>query len=198
MSLSPRRSSKSTTNGTLKPSGATGGGQIGYNQQIGQWLLGVEADINAIDADTRRVGGRIPTTSIRGFSQAADLSWMATLRARMGLAVDRALIYATGGVALGGWDANMHMTSGGVDAVFHNSSTEGGWVVGGGLEYALSPKWTLKAEYLFADFGQAKGASIFPPPNNPNFIQSHGVDLTTQIARVGVNYQLGPTYLPLK
>jgi opacity protein-like surface antigen len=73
------------------------------------------------------------------------------------------------------------------------SETVGGWVVGGGFEYAFSQSWSLKAEYLhvelsrgFADYeiNHAGNTGV----TNRVFVHS---DQTLQIARVGLNYKFG-------
>jgi outer membrane immunogenic protein len=175
------------TNRTLSFDGFTGGIQLGFNRQTGSLVWGIEADINGVSAETSHAGGAISGTTITGFTQFAELSWVATVRGRLGYAMNRTLVYATGGVAFGDWDVNMHMTSSGVDAVFHNSSIRTGWVVGAGVEHDLGNGLSLKGEYLYADFGDVTGTSAFPPPNFSGFSHDHSVDLTTHILRVGIN-----------
>ena len=69
------------------------------------------------------------------------------------------------------------------------SDTKVGWTVGGGLEWAWSRDWSVKAEYLYLDFGSVSAAgTIF----NPGFVGyanaiSTSTDLTAQVARLGVN-----------
>ena len=77
----------------------------------------------------------------------------------------------------------------GSTARFRESEWKLGWVIGGGIEYALSDTWSVNAEYLYADFGNIDGDSIFPPPANPNFTHNHEVDLTAQIVRAGISYR---------
>jgi outer membrane immunogenic protein len=70
---------------------------------------------------------------------------MSTIRVRAGFAVNRALIYATGGVAftdVKGWTAALPFGGG----------SEPGWTGGGGVEFAMTDSWTVKAEYLYAKF----------------------------------------------
>lgn len=179
---------KNSTEGTLEPKGFIGGVQAGFNQQHGSWLWGIEVDLSTVRAEANLVGGPIAGTSITSFSQHAELSWMATVRGRLGMTFDRLLVYGTAGVAFGHWDVNMHMTSG-PDAVFQESAVRTGWVVGGGLEYAFDRNWSLKGEYLYAKFGDLNGSSVFPPPNAPNFTHDHKVELSTQVLRAGLNFK---------
>src|SRR3954454_306044 len=101
-------------------SGFVGGGQIGYNYQIGQWVIGVEADLQYADLNKSREGDRV--TAIRGdgvnyanlgFVGARNanfggLDWFGTVRGRLGWAMDRFMIYGTGGFAFGGADNNVN------------------------------------------------------------------------------------------
>lgn len=83
----------------------------------------------------------------------------------------------------------MHMTSAGVDAVFQSDQTRTGWTAGAGMEYGIDQHWSAKAEFLYMDFGNATGSSVFPPPNGADFTHNHSVHLITQVARAGINYR---------
>jgi outer membrane immunogenic protein len=179
---------RSTTDGSLKPDGVIAGVQAGFNEQYGIWVVGIEADISGADQSSSRTGGPVPGTGVTTFSQQADLSWLATLRGRLGVAAGPALFYATAGAAVGEWDIYMRMAGGGDAAVFNRSSVRTGWTVGGGAELAISEHLSLKGEYLFADFGSTTGESIFLP-SAPGFLNEHTVDMTTQIGRAGINYR---------
>ncbi len=82
----------------------TGGGQIGYNYQIGSWVIGAEADIQGINSDNNSNVVFIPGPGFAGgdfvpgeFENGAD--WWGSVRLRAGVAFDRVLVYATGGLA---------------------------------------------------------------------------------------------------
>jgi len=109
--------------------GFVGGGQIGYNHQIGSFVLGAEADIQYAD-----IGGDNDFDGILNGDDGDDESWFGTVRARAGVAFDRALIYATGGFA------------------FADDAT--GWTVGGGLEYAFTNNLSAKVEGLYVNLDQ--------------------------------------------
>jgi len=177
------------TDKTLHPTSFMGGGQVGYNYQINNFVWGIEADIDSYQAKTTFIGGAIPTTSITAISQGSQQHWLATVRGRLGIAWDRVLIYGTAGLAASDWDVNMHMTSGGADAVFLSDKTRTGWTAGGGFEVAAFGNWSIKGEYLYADLGHATGSSVFPsPPNGAGFTHDHSVHLITQMVRFGINY----------
>lgn len=174
------------TDGSFDLNGGSFGGLLGYNVQYGRWLLGIEADLGSLSAESRRAGGAIPSTSINSFSQRAEVSWMASIRGRLGVTFDRALLYTTAGVAFADWDVGMLMDAGGL-AIFDKSVVQSGWIAGGGVEFALNRNWSLKGEYLYADFG-VKGSSAFQPPSFPSYTHDHKVKLETQILRAGLNY----------
>jgi len=121
------------TNSGFNPSGIAGGGQIGYNWQIGQFVLGGETDIQASAADD--------TFAAYKFSN----PWFGTLRGRAGFAINNVLLYATAGLAYGGLKAEL----GSLD----DSKTLVGWTGGLGLEYGFTPSWSAKVEYLYMDLG---------------------------------------------
>lgn len=97
------------------------GGQVGYNYQIGSFVLGVEADIQWADFNVENRLTFVPTGFPPSFVPAVlsddDMEWFGTVRARAGVAFDRVLVYATGGFAY--------------------SDNNTGWTVGGGFEWAL-------------------------------------------------------------
>jgi outer membrane immunogenic protein len=148
------------------------GGQLGYNWQFGQFVYGMEGDGD--------------WTDLRGTSHMAGCAMMtcqtkndflSTVRGRVGIAMDRWLPYATGGLAVG----NIHATAPGFTGT---DKTNAGWTAGGGVEFALIGNWTAKAEYLFADLGKDSCAmtTCLPMGNN-------NVSLTTNIVRAGLNYR---------
>ena len=126
-------------------SGFLGGVQVGYNYQIDQWVVGVEADFQgaSIKGETE-IGseGKLGT----------KLDWYGTVRPRAGvLATDRLLVYATGGLAYGRTKTYMEASDAGLSV----SKTKAGWTVGAGVEYAVTDNVSLKTEYAYTDLGKA-------------------------------------------
>jgi len=119
--------------------GFVGGGQIGYNHQIGSFVLGAEADIQYAD-----IGGDNDFDGILNGDDGDDESWFGTVRARAGVAFDRALVYATGGLAYG-------EVSNGFSSP---DDVSVGWTIGGGVEYAFTPNLTAKVEGLYVNLEQ--------------------------------------------
>jgi len=161
-----------------RPAGIFGGGQIGYNWQINQAVLGLEADVSAAGFRSSRA---CPGA---GFTCESRTDFLATFRARAGFAVDRALIYATGGLALGSLKNRTFDTATG--ALFGTfNQTRVGFAIGAGLEYAVAQNWTVKAEYLYVNFGagtQAPGATALS--------RTSDVRIRTDVhtVKIGLNY----------
>ena len=121
-----------------------GGGQIGYNYQMGPLVLGFEGDFSA-------TGLNASDTDAAGFTHATSTSWISTVTGRLGYAVNRALFYGKGGVAF----ANERDTVTTPIGLASNTgwSTLTGWTAGAGIEYALDRNWSLRAEYDYLGFG---------------------------------------------
>jgi len=160
--------SKWDSAGEFDVSGAIAGGTIGYNVQAGQWVFGIEGDYDwsNIKGDT--------TNAACPLGCETKTSWLATARGRLGIAFDRLLPYATGGVAFGDVKARTPGLPGA-------SETKTGWTVGGGLEFALGGNWTAKAEYLFVDLGK------FDCGVACNGIAPDNVSFQSHIVRGGIN-----------
>jgi outer membrane immunogenic protein len=162
------------------------GGTIGYNQQFGNFVAGLEADISYVDLGktVSSTFGGLTTT----FSQEA--SYFGTVRGRLGVAFDRALIYATGGLAYGDQDATTSLSGLGAQWSGSKSSTRFGYTVGAGLEYAITNNWSAKVEYLYYDLGksnytspQIAGAAI------PGVFGDTRAEYKGNLVRAGLNYR---------
>lgn len=71
------------------------------------------------------------------------------------------------------------------------SSTKVGWVVGGGVEHALTGNWSVKAEYLYVDFGTVglRRLDVDPAGVHPQLFIDNTANLRAHIARFGINYK---------
>ncbi|WP_262030217.1 outer membrane protein [Microvirga sp. Mcv34] len=143
--------------------GFTGGAQVGYNYQIGKFVVGAEADINYADQELKSFGAFDTGFADESLEFRSELEWFGTVRARVGFVpVDRFLVYATGGLAYGSIDAsatNTLTTSATRPADIWagtESDTKFGWTIGGGAEYALTNNLTLRGEALYVDLEDTK------------------------------------------
>ena len=150
-------------------SGWLAGGQIGYNLQLNQIVIGVEADASSawLDGSAACAGGGTCSHSY---------NWLASLRGRAGVAFNdnRTLLYGTAGFAWADVDYASSLGTG-------FSDRHSGWVAGAGIEHMLSPNLTARVEYLyyaFDDVTAPAGALAAGPAS---------VDATTQTVRFGLN-----------
>jgi outer membrane immunogenic protein len=182
----------------VNDSGVIGGGQIGSNYQMGSIVLGIEADIQArgirgtdtLNGLSLYGGGIVPY-----FHQSAtgNVNWFGTLRGRLGYALDRVLIFATGGLITGGVSAKSLTTFNSNPKYIYagrGSSTNVGWTFGGGLEYALTDNWSAKIEGLYYDLGTTSYVAS-PLAANPPYAISEKASFTGGMVRLGINYKLG-------
>ena len=102
--------------------GPIGGGEVGYNRQINNWVVGVEGDIGAANVHGASTAGTASGLNVNGFNLSCSnpvfcpggplngfsplfytlqdkTDWMATITGRAGYAWGRTLFYVKGGAA---------------------------------------------------------------------------------------------------
>jgi outer membrane immunogenic protein len=164
-------------------SGFLGGGQIGYNWQAGNWVVGVQGDmswtgINASAADPFVTGTTVNYKS----------DWLANVTGRLGYAWNNWLWYGKGGVA---WVHNKYSaTNPNVPFNATGNDTRAGWVLGTGLEYGFTPNWTTFIEYDYNGFG-SHSVTVTDPIFGPAQV---GFRQNIQVVKVGLNYKFGGPY----
>jgi outer membrane immunogenic protein len=169
-----------------------GGAHVGYNLQINQWVVGLEGTVDGTSLSQNVVApfsGNILAGSITG-EASSDIQ--GSIRGRVGVAFDRALIYATGGVAFGGFNANFTngtaLTFLPVASTSSLSSTRVGWTVGGGIEYAITNNWSVRAEYRYTDFGTFTD-SPFANSFTGGFVATANHHITQNQVQIGFSYK---------
>jgi outer membrane immunogenic protein len=180
----------------LNDSSIMGGVQAGANWQTGAFVLGIEADINSVRV---RHSSTVTQATAPGLSLGYTVSesvasnWLFTFRGRGGMTFGNALLYVTGGLAV----ADNKFTQ---SSFFPNcpcgvsgeaSGAKVGWTIGAGIEYAVAPAWSLKAEYLYVDLGKQTFADNLAAFGFPQASFTHEEHLRESIARVGLNYRFG-------
>lgn len=178
--------------------GFIGGGQLGYNWQVNNWVFGLEADIDGASAKADStigpitVGGFVPQTT----TYHRELDWLATFRGRVGITATPALLlYATGGLAVGQTKiGNSYIcptcippASSQAGTTNTSSNTSAGWTAGAGIEWMFAPNWSLKAEYLYVDLGSHDSTITYSYGPNTSSLTSSVHD-RMNIARGGINY----------
>lgn len=133
-----------------KANSFVGGLFAGGNYQIGSFVLGAEADIEAL----RLKGGFFDPPG----SGDTRLDWQGSFRGRAGYAVDKTLFYGTGGLAFADISHTYSNLITGISETTAGIRT--GWTAGGGVEFALTPQILARAEYRYTDFGTYRYDSL--------------------------------------
>jgi opacity protein-like surface antigen len=175
-----------STDDTLR--GELFGGQIGYNFQRGALVVGIEADAAASTQKTDTTHVCVaPACGLANltFANEQEMTWVATVRGRIGYAYDRWLVYGTGGVGGAGFKSERSASTTLSSLTKVETDTQFAWVAGGGVEVALNSAWSVKLEYLYMALPDLKTSYTLA-----------GVGLITetdrmdqQIVRAGINYR---------
>ena len=202
---------------SYKGNGSSGeaGGQFGCQYQWGSWVLGGEWDFQWSGLKENNVFNFPAITDpATGFTWPPrnefvhkQLDWFSTARARLGYAIwDRVLLYGTAGLAVGALDSFTQVFF--LNPAGQNCSlaavpcAEGayrkerlGWTAGGGVEWAFANNWTVKAEFLYLDFGSfdyISPVNTFAAADQRMWV-TH-IKAQDYAARIGLNYlfHLGP------
>lgn len=160
---------------------ALGGIQLGYNAQFGSAIVGVEADVAYTSSSEEK------RFDSGGHYVKAELDWLTTVRGRLGLAHDNAMMYVTGGLAFASVahcatdNDDLDCASTDTDEVVW-SGVVPGLVVGAGAEYRFTDSLSLKGEYMFL---QTAGETILYDEDNGYDVEfSH----SAHMIRLGLNY----------
>lgn len=167
--------------------GFIGGGQIGFNWESGIVVVGIEADIQGVDAkDTFRVSESGPGFTVSGVLS-RKLEWLGTVRGRFGVTPSATtLLYATGGFAYGGVELSAAASVPGLASDAQKSSeTATGWTVGGGAEFLVWSHTILRGEYLYYDLGEVTLSETVSPGHSATAKSVY----TGNIARLGISYK---------
>jgi outer membrane immunogenic protein len=186
----------------LNETGVIGGGQIGYNWQVSPtWVLGIEADFQGSDAKGSNAFAFLGNAKFLPISTAynRELDWLGTLRGRLGyLWFPGLLLYGTGGLAYGEnkvgsaamcqeWAPPCGSEG---STANQTSNTSAGWTLGTGAEWRFAPAWSVRAEYLYVEFGRFSNAISYTYGANVSSLTST-IRERDNIVRFGVNYMFG-------
>jgi outer membrane immunogenic protein len=178
------------------------GGHIGLNYQMGAVVVGAEAQILSGVRGSENapfmgctVGGM--QCLVRG---TVDVEDTVILKGRLGVAFDRWLPYFTAGIASGDIRSRFRdINFNGGTNVVTDRERHGGWVIGGGLDYALTSNWIFGVEYKHISFDDG----IHQGFNNFGAIvatRDHLVNADVDTVMARLSYKFGPReeYRPLK
>ena len=171
--------------GSATVNGVNGGGQLGYNWQFNQWVVGVEGDFQG--------SGEKKDTSVAclgcTYLVTDKITSFATLRARLGMVPwASGLVYVTGGWA---WMSAKHtenLTVAGFTAnVLDFSTSKSGWTLGAGYEQMIWDHWSAKFEYLYMRADGVSSTNAITPLLGGGTVTGSG-RLTNNVVRLGANY----------
>jgi outer membrane immunogenic protein len=167
--------------------GGAAGVLLGYSWQQGWFVYGLEGDWSWI-------GARASATHLANAfnSVSYDVNWLATIRGRVGVAVDSTLFYMTGGAAFGHVKDSVAIlgNNGSVGLSFTQDQTRAGWTIGAGVEHMFAPQWSARAEFRYVNLGKttvdcAPGTQACTPGYRGEFSNALMMGL------VGLNYKFG-------
>lgn len=167
---------RATIGGTAIENNTNGGAfgaQLGYNLDMGGFVLGTEADLQWSGIGYSE---EIPGTGT--FKSGID--FFGTVRGRAGMSFGQVMPYVTGGFAAGRGTASV-TNAAGVNT--SQSATHMGWTVGAGLEAQATENISLKAEYLYVDLGTQTYNGL------PGGVGNLDVTQRFSVVRAGVNYK---------
>lgn len=187
-----------------KPGGVLGGAHIGFDQQWGRLVSGAEVSIDGsgvrgstgllgvnLFAPTAfaALGSPIGTVSIRN-------DWRGAVTGRLGYAWGSTLIYALSGMSFAQFNFTSAYNSqfapgAGITPSFFVTDSFSklrlGGVIGGGVEYALNDRWSVRAEYRYTDFGKFREVQ---KANFVGMVQEHR--LSDSVMQAGFSYNFTP------
>lgn len=179
---------------SMEPDGFTGGAHVGYNLQFGRAVVGLETDIAYTDFEDKR---NVPTTALNGvdrlnnrFEQSLD--YLGTVRGRAGYLFGSTMVYATGGLAYGQLDNEAIFFGPAGQRQFQGSSdgVELGYAVGGGVEHALSERWSASFGYMYYDLGEdTVDVAVIPGSGGGGTGYDSEFDTSGHIVRAGFSYR---------
>ncbi len=166
---------------TLWGYGFIGGGQLGCNYELGRFVVGIESEVWGSSLRSERNF----TTQNTAIKTSTSNPWNFATSFRAGIAIDTFLIYLKGGIVWGAFNYNVTSFN---DAA-RSSAINTGVLLGLGLEHAVTPLWTMKAE----------GNVLLYTASNAHFQDDFGGIQLTQSAtqfliKVGANRRFGSDF----
>jgi opacity protein-like surface antigen len=166
--------------------GFLGGGEIGYNYQVGKWVFGLEGDL----AWTNAHGAR--PCPIGFFANCeTSMNWLSTETGRIGYAYwDRLLIYVKGGATIAPDRVEAACTASSQSTILpvagcpssSDSKTRAGWTAGLGSEFGLTRNVSVKSELMYFDLGSDR----YTIASTPTDVQRTGF-----ISTLGLHFRVG-------
>ena len=164
------------------------GAQIGYNWQMGQFVYGIEADMNF---SSQKASNSVACVAVVGCLLSVDskIKSFETVRGRFGYTIfDRSMLYFTAGWARLSTSTTVNLALAGVSAtLLDNSNSNNGWAVGFGYEQMVWDHWSYKLEYLYMSANNSNSIVAIPAVLGGGNVGVSG-KVTDNVIRVGLNY----------
>ena len=160
--------------------GWQGGGTLGYNWQIQQWVVGLETDFSG-----SHISGSTNSTASYGCGTACttNVTSFGTLRGRLGYTWNNVLLYGTGGLAYANINSALTSPTGTGNA----TNWRAGWAAGAGMEYGFAPHWSAKIEWVYVAFNSFQWINTANGSFNCVGLNC-STDAKFNVVRAGVNY----------
>ena len=158
---------------------------FGYNFQAGNFVFGLEGSLSAANFDGRFTAPYLPSAS---GAWAPNMSWLGSVTGKVGYSFGQWLPYLKGGFAAADVGSSL---AGAPISAFSQGSEVGGWTAGVGVEYQLTPKWSMGLEYLYTDLGNSSGGAPPTLGTTPNGPEVYSTALKTQSLIGRLNYKTG-------
>jgi len=172
--------------GTTSDSNPNGGVQAGYDVTMSNNIvLGAVATVSLVDSSNTSTTSNPAGTVVSTNKGSTD--WSGSIRGRLGYAFNNTLLFGTGGWAWSTGSSKRTQVAGVVGLATPGTTetvglTHSGWTLGGGIEYAFMPRWSVFGEYRHTEFDTEN--ITFPVAQRLTKSTS-----TTEALTFGVNYK---------
>jgi outer membrane immunogenic protein len=173
------------------------GGHVGLMHQFGGLVLGIDGSYDWTNLNDTQISGQaVPGPSLAHIAtdtREVDIKSVGAINGRLGVAHDRWLAYATGGIAFGSLSANEKglppLNNPYLNAADFNRI---GWDAGAGVAYAVTNSLIVGAEYKHYDFGTSDQQLAFTCTNCAGYetVRVHP-ELDTIEARLTYKFDIG-------
>ena len=170
-----------------KGDGWLAGGQIGFNWQSGQFVFGVEFSGSFLKVEGEHRRDFFDDVFFWGHHHHHEANSLFMLTGRVGLAMDRTLLYVTGGGASIHDHYKVHLFNDFDDFHFESKHRRWGWTIGAGVEWGFTPNFSVAFQYNYINFGDRD--TDFHHVDFGTF--RHNIEQDMHLATVRLNYRFG-------
>ena len=180
------------SNYSFSADGFMGGAMAGRNWQFQSIVAGIEGEIGYLGLKGSRIDPNGIATGFPDTTTSVKSDWYGAFTGRIGIPAGEALVYAKAGAALlrakaTTVDPCIAPPAGcGTETLsMSGRKTLLGWTLGAGVEWRVAPRWTMKADLAWFDFGHVDTSGV--SSGGATYFQS--VDVTARAARIGLSYR---------